>query len=74
MDGRKSESPIDPWPDWRDAGKRVELRMPDGQILRGELIIEDVFFNGEDEIPMFAVTLDDGSRASFVDAEEWKFI
>lgn len=42
-------------PDWRDAGKQVELKAEDGTTVRGELEIPDFHFNGEDEVPHFEV-------------------
>lgn len=61
------------WPDWQDAGKRVELVMRDGSSIKGRLEVEDEFFTGDDEVPIFAVHTDDGVQAPFLEHEKWRF-
>jgi len=63
----------DAWPDWQDAGNRVELTMQDGTKIVGVLEFDD-FSPGPDEQPYWHVRLDNGSTVSFVDHEEWRFI
>ena len=59
------------WPDWKDGGKKVALKMPDGSIIKGELFVDDFFFNGEDEVPIFMVKTAGGESVSFADADGW---
>lgn len=61
------------WPDWKDAGKRVRIDC-DGKVIEGVLYVDDFFFDGEDEVPMFRVRLDDGSSVSFADNVGWSFL
>lgn len=64
---------IDGWPSWKDSGRRVVLRMPDGSLLSGMLSADDVGFDGEDDYPIFFVHCDDGQAVSFASHDEWKF-
>lgn len=58
-------------PDWRDAGL-IELRKGDGQAVTAELEADDVGFDGEDEYPVWKLTLSDGSIASLYDFDDWR--
>lgn len=60
-------------PDWRDARKRIVLLMDDGAEKHGLLILEDVAFGGDDEIPIWRVDVDGGSDLSLWDAKGWRF-
>lgn len=62
------------WPDWPDEGKRVEVEFDNGMMVQGTLDIDDVFFTGEDEVPVFFVITDDGKKQSFADANRWRFL
>jgi len=63
------------WPDWSDAGKRVEIERDDGATVTGKLDIDDFFLDGEgDEIPVFAIIAEDGTKHSFADHERWRFV
>ena len=62
------------WPTWKDAGKRVEVRLSGDVIVRGNLVITDLFFDGEEEIPIFYVESDDVVLHNFADNIRWKFI
>lgn len=63
------------WPDWQDAGKRVEIERDDGTTVAGKLAVDDFFPDGEgDEVPVFAVMADDGTKHSFADNERWRFL
>lgn len=65
----------DAWPDWKDAGKRVEIERADGTAVAGKLHVDDFFHDGEgDEIPVFAVIDDGGTKHSFADNERWRFL
>lgn len=60
------------WPDWQDIGKIAELKMHDGEIVRGRLEYEDMT-PGPDEAPLIFIKRVDGTRASLVDAEFWRY-
>jgi hypothetical protein len=62
------------WPDWQDAGKRVEVEYDDGSTVIGTLTINDFHFNGEDETPEFSINADDGTEQSFVMNRRWRFL
>jgi hypothetical protein len=66
------------WPDWQDSGRRLEFTYPNGRTLAGELVLEDVGFDGEDEYPIWEVHTDDGMRFSFpveeIDCVTWRFL
>ncbi len=64
----------DTWPDWQDAGKRVELTMEDGSTVVGVLTYDDFSTDGADEFPIWKVRRDDGSSVDFVDHEGWRFV
>lgn len=62
------------WPDWRDAGRRVELDLGDGYI-QGELFVEDFFPDGDGgECPVFGVRADDQVEHSFASHERWRYV
>ena len=72
MDWKKGS---DAWPDWQDAGKRVEIERADGAAVAGKLDVDDFFPDGEgDEVPVFAVIDDTGVKHSFADNERWRFL
>ena len=64
------------WPDWTDDGKRVACERPDGLIISGTLEVEDSFFTGEEEVPIFTVLIDGGGgfRFPFCESKRWRFI
>jgi hypothetical protein len=66
------------WPDWEDNGRRLEFTYPNGRTLAGELVLEDVGFDGEDEYPIWVILTDDGVELSFVqediEAVTWRFL
>lgn len=63
---------FDNYPDWDDNTMRVYALMKDGKTVNGILDIEDTFFTGDDEVPMFIIIGDDGNRYNFVDVDKWK--
>ena len=63
------------WPNWQDAGKRVEIERSDGTTASGRLDVDDFFPDGEgDEVPVFAVIDDAGQKHSFADNGRWRFL
>ena len=36
--------------------------------------MDDFFFDGEDEVPVFKIVLEDGKTMSFADNHKWKFL
>lgn len=72
MQKRESESD---WPDWKDAGKRVEVKLESGVTVRGELIVDDFFPDGNGcEVPMFMVLGDEGTKHGFAANKGWMFV
>jgi hypothetical protein len=62
------------WPDWKDAGRRVEVELEDGSTVQGDLLVADFFPDGEgDEVPMFEVAGDGGGH-SFAANKRWRFL
>jgi hypothetical protein len=62
-----------PWPDWKDDGAMVEVKLPDRAFpVIGKLFVSDMT-PGPDECPVFRIRLPDGSDASFVDHDKWRF-
>lgn len=61
------------WPDWQDAGKRITMRLESGQEVTGKLYVADVFFTGEDEVPVFGVKTGAGEEVSFANGVTWRF-
>lgn len=66
-------SPDDDPPDWKDAPARVELKRHDGSVVSGFLDV-DAWFNGQDEVPVFSLTLDDGQGALIDEFEGYRII
>jgi len=63
------------WPDWKDAGRRVEVELEDGLTVQGELFVGDFFPDGEgDEVPVFSVCDDAGQEYSFAANKCWRFL
>lgn len=63
------------WPDWKDAGRRVEVELEDGRTVQGELFVGDFFPDGEgDEVPVFSVRDDAGQEYSFAANKRWRFL
>lgn len=60
-------------PSWHDAG-RIQLRRSDGTIVFGQLIADDVCHDDEDEYPVWALELDDGTKSDINDFVEWRKI
>lgn len=56
-------------PDWRDIGKRVELRAEGGRTLAGVIECDDFHFNGEDEVPHLTV-----AGKCVWDFDEWRVL
>jgi hypothetical protein len=64
----------DAWPGWQDTGKRVEIEHDDGSTASGKLEVDDFFSDGEgEEIPVFIIIADDGTKHSFADNDRWRF-
>lgn len=61
-------------PDWRDWGARIELEFEGGSTTEGWLYVNEVFYDGEDECPSWAVVSDGMEYISFYDAERWRFV
>lgn len=62
------------WPDWADAGRRVAVMDENGGITEGILEVADQFFDGESEVPIFSVKLDDSTSLDFASANAWCFV
>lgn len=63
------------WPDWQDAGRRIEIEYDDGTAVAGKLDVDDFFPAGQgDEVPVFAVIDDAGIKHSFADNKRWRFL
>ena len=61
------------WPGWEDIGKRAEFRMRNGELIRGVLAYEEMT-PGPDEQPLIFIERANGTRASLVDAEFWRYV
>lgn len=61
------------WPDWQDIGKLAEFKMPGGEIVRGELEYEDMT-PGPEEHPLIFIRRENGTQASLVNAEHWRYV
>ena len=57
------------WPDWKDSGRRCSILI-DGAVVMGEVVADDVFFTGEEEVPIFNINTDDGRYLSYPDYED----
>lgn len=62
----------DDFPDWGDSGRQVEILLKDGSIVAGDLEASDVWFDGENEVPIFSVR-HNGQSIPFVGHEKWRF-
>lgn len=62
------------WPDWSDTGRRMEIITEEGPTVVGELIADDVGFDGEDEYPVLMVVEANGTKHSFSQALKWRFV
>ncbi len=62
------------YPDWQDVGKRVEVTFDNGSTIQGELIAEEQFFTGEEEIPLLEIKMDNGEVVDFPVFDDWRFI
>jgi hypothetical protein len=65
------------WPGWDHDGRRVEILLDGGRVVKGELIATDFGFDGEKEYPIFsvieAIEPDDSIWYSFAGARKWRF-
>ncbi|MFW6855345.1 hypothetical protein ACODYM_29060 [Burkholderia gladioli] len=62
------------YPDWRDAGEKIELELEDGRIVSGELEI-DAMSDGEgDEFPLCTVRQENGEEVNFGVFSKWRII
>lgn len=64
---------IDTWPDWCDAGKRVEI-IVDNTTTCGTLAINDFGHDGTDEYPIFTVIDDNKVEHCFAMNDTWRFL
>jgi hypothetical protein len=62
----------DDWPDWRDAQRRVWIRL-DGCVWHGTLQADDFGFDGEGEYPIWSVYTENHGSFSLADATEWGY-
>ena len=62
------------WPGLIDAGRRVEVQLPDGRRFVGTLEIEDTILVDDEEMPLFAIVDDAGRRHGFSDAVNWRYV
>jgi len=65
--------PESDWPDWTDAGKRVEVKLESGVTVRGELIVDDFIPSDSGEVPLFIVLGDDDTKHGFSANDGWMF-
>jgi hypothetical protein len=61
------------WPGWHDAGRHVEVLEGD-KTVAGELFVDDFIFDGEDELPIFAVRDADGVEHSFSGCDRFRYL
>lgn len=68
------ESWVDNFPDKNDSDKRVNLKKDgDEKIYSGNLFIDDYVFNGECEMPIWLVEIDDSNQLEyFTSFDEWE--
>jgi len=59
-------------PRWGDSGKEVELLSEDGSVVRGTLELADVYFDGEDEVPVWNVLCPNADSVSLWNFEAWR--
>lgn len=43
------------WPDWKDSGRRVKAYTKDFREVEGTLLVDDFFFDGEEDIPCWVI-------------------
>ena len=63
---------FDGFPDWKDAGLTVDLRMADGSVVTGRLEVDDFTATDDDEVPHFVVVTAAGRRVPFVEGGQWR--
>lgn len=62
------------WPTWGDQGRYVEVERDDGTVVRGHLIVEDWYPDGEgEEIPCWAIETGSG-EVNFSIHKRWRFL
>lgn len=62
------------WPSWSDGGKTVEVERDDGTLVRGTLVIEDAYPDGDgDEFPVWGIEVD-GRTEGFALHKRWRFL
>ncbi len=61
------------YPDWQDVEKKVIATLISGDVVTGTLTIEDAWFDGEEEVPIFQIDCEDGKTISFAEVESWDF-
>lgn len=59
---------------WDDDGKRVVLVTKDDRVVFGLLYADDFFFAGEEDGPLFSVTLIDGTDMALTESRLWRFV
>jgi hypothetical protein len=62
------------FPDWKDDGAPIKIKMSDGSVHQGTLVVDDFGFDGEDEFPIFVVKTDDGKQECFWMSEQYCLI
>lgn len=73
-EGGKWRSFKDDFPDWTDAPHSIHLRTKDGNVIVARLKIADTGFNGQDEYPIFAACLSDGSEVDMFGFDEFRIV
>ena len=61
-----------PDPDWADNGRKVLCTLADGSQHIGALFCYDEFFDGEDEIPLFHIELENENID--IHTTQWKYL
>lgn len=61
----------DDFPSWQDTGS-IQLKRKNGEIVSGKLWADDVINNGEDEFPIFALELDNGTIEDIFSFEAYR--
>jgi hypothetical protein len=61
------------WPDWRDAGRPVEMQDGD-KTVAGTLFVDDFFFDGDGEVPAFMVRDADGAEHEFGGCDRFRYL
>lgn len=60
------------WPDRQDIGRLTELKLQDGEVVRGRLQYEEMTFE-PGESPYFFVARKDGTQVPLTEADFWRF-